>query len=900
MTAALPLELRKQLEQAVRAARRVGEAGARAALGGLAVPAPTPHDGMTEEERALRRRLRAHGRQLGDRLDNRSGAQEVECLAHEVTYEHWHRMLFARFLAENGLLVEPVSGVAVTLAECAELARAGASEACRPRQAHPGGPAFPLASEGADPAGVAGAPADGWSLAEQFAARMLPAIFRPGDPSLEVTLAPESRQALEKLVTALPVEVFIASDSLGWTYQFWQADRKAEVNQAEVKIGADELPAVTQLFTENYMVRFLFHNTVGAWRAARILTALPELAREFGSEAELAEALRIPAMDGLPAYHFEYLRFVRDEDGAGDGAPGEAGEAATLERDADDALAGASPDLPETAGSWRPAAGGYRGWPGSARELRVLDPCCGSGHFLVEALELLARLRMEEEGLGVEDAVRRVIAENLFGLELDPRCTQIAVFNLGLAAWKMAGRYFELPQPNVACSGTAVKASKDDWLALARDSGGAAGAGTPPACGDAGIPAGASGRRAARAEERRMRLEGALDRLHGLFRDAPTLGSLIDPRRVGGGAGETGGLYEAGYEVVAEALEQALRREDSGERPASGTVAALPCGAGFVATGPVSTSGTGGADRRAAEEEGRVAVGGASEGEAAADRAEWRLAAAGVSRAARTLVGEYDLVITNVPYLAGGKQAPTLQRFVAAQHPDAKADLATAFVSRGLGWLGGSGAQAVVVPQNWLFLKSYRKLRERLLDERTWRFVGRLGEHAFESTTAAGAFAAMAVLSAEKPDADWRMAGIDVSAPRGERPIRAREKAALLRASTECSVVGRFARGAVAPSRQRDQRSNPDSVVLLVPLAGQTLLGRYAYGHQGIATADYACFGRKFWEMPHRGSDWEFQQSTVKRTSDMGGREHVLHWEEGEGPLQQSESVRIQGGGSVD
>ena len=752
---------------------------------------------MTEEERALRRRLRAHSRQLGDRLGKQS-VQEIDRLAREVAYEHWHRMLFARFLAENGLLIEPGSGVAVTLEECAKLARERG------------------------PGARNGAGADGWSMAESFATRMLPEIFRPNDPSLEVTLAPESRQALEKLVTALPVEVFTASDSLGWTYQFWQADRKKEVNDSEVKIGADELPAVTQLFTENYMVRFLFHNTVGAWRAARTLAALPELAREAGSEAELAEALRIPAMGGLPAYDFEYLRFVREGDGDG---------------------------------SWRPAAGGYRGWPRSARELRVLDPCCGSGHFLGEALELLVRLRMEEEGFDIEEAVRRVLRDNLFGLELDPRCTQIAVFSVALAAWKIAGRHFELPQPNVACSGVAVTASKEDWLALAR------------AWGD-GLGRGA---KAAREEERRMRLENALDGLHGLFRDAPTLGSLIDPRRVGGAAGEAGGLYEAGYEAVAEALEQALRREDPGSLRARTE--------GLTARGQIADGG---------ESEG---------GEAAADRAEWRLAAAGISRAAQILVGEYDLVITNVPYLGGGNQAPTLQRFVAGQHPDAKADLATAFVSRGLGWLGGAGAQAVVVPQNWLFLKSYRKLRERLLGERTWRLVARLGEHAFESTSAAGAFVALVVLSGEAPAADSRLASIDVSASRGERPIRAREKAELLRASqstphaqepqrpesqasSAVSGVHASTRGAlVSLVSQVAQRANPASIVATSDTSGAETLGVYVDVRGGITSGDAKLFRRAFWEvvtLPQ--GPWALEQGGSANAVHFAGRSSCLFW----------------------
>ena len=169
MTKPLDPALRKQLENAVREARRVAEDGAHAALGSLAVDAARPYGSMTEGERTLRRKLRAHGRQLGDQRNGLTAEQEVGRLAHEVAYEHWHRMLFARFLAENGLLIEPEQRVAVSLEECGELAREGLG-------------------------------ANGWEVAEAFASRMLPEIFRPDDPALAVTLAPETRQDLEKLV----------------------------------------------------------------------------------------------------------------------------------------------------------------------------------------------------------------------------------------------------------------------------------------------------------------------------------------------------------------------------------------------------------------------------------------------------------------------------------------------------------------------------------------------------------------------------------------------------------------------------------------------------------------------------------------------------------------------------
>ena len=451
---------------------------------------------MSEGERGLRRRLRAHGRQLGDRGDRATGVQEIDRLVHEVAYEHWHRMLFARFLlAENELLIEPESGVAVSLAECEELARERNE--------------------------------DSWTLAGRFAQRMLPRIFRWDDPALNVALAPETQQALERLLESLPAEVFTAGDSLGWTYQFWQAERKDAVNASGVKIGADELPAVTSLFTERYMVLFLFHNTIGAWWAGRLLSERPELFETAAGEEELRQAMRIEALGG---YDFSYLRFARQ----------------VREGEAED----------DPTGPWRPAASVFDGWPRTVAELRVLDPCCGSGHFLLEGFELLVRLRMEEEGLTAEDAIRAVLRDNLFGLEIDPRCTQIAAFNLAFAAWKLADRPIELPPLNVACSGLAPHATKDEWIALAEQS--VTAGGMPSAHGPCS------------AEDTPLAepLRNSLTALHDFFEQAPELGSLIDPR------GLEDDLLRADFAAVEPLLAAALKRERNDEEQVERAVAA--------------------------------------------------------------------------------------------------------------------------------------------------------------------------------------------------------------------------------------------------------------------------------------------------------------------------------------
>jgi hypothetical protein len=225
MSEPLSDDLRRTLESTVKKAREVAEDGARSALEALAVHRPEPFPHLDPDQRALRRRLRAHGRQQGDRRRPDGLTRPSTSLVQETAYEHWHRMLFARFLAENGLLMHP-DGVPLTLDECNELAH----------------------DEGA---------ADGWELAGRYASRMLPQIFRPDSPVLSSKARPgapaRSGEAAWSSGSAPRTASRPPTASAGSTSSGRPSGR-IEVNASEVKIGADELPAVTQLFTEPYMV----------------------------------------------------------------------------------------------------------------------------------------------------------------------------------------------------------------------------------------------------------------------------------------------------------------------------------------------------------------------------------------------------------------------------------------------------------------------------------------------------------------------------------------------------------------------------------------------------------------------------------------------------------------------
>ena len=128
---------------------------------------------------------------------------------------------------------------------------------------------------------------------------MLPQIFRTDDVLLEIEFAPEHRLALEKLLAGLPAQTFLADDSLGWVYQFWQTKKKDEVNRSGEKIDGRTLPAVTQLFTEHYMVQFLLHNTIGAWWCARHGSARSTGTDRIGGCVAYRRG-KLPVRDGVP------------------------------------------------------------------------------------------------------------------------------------------------------------------------------------------------------------------------------------------------------------------------------------------------------------------------------------------------------------------------------------------------------------------------------------------------------------------------------------------------------------------------------------------------------------------------------------------------------------------------
>ena len=576
---------------------------------------------------------------------------------------------------------------------------------------------------------------------------MLPNVFRVDSPVLALQLPLETEQALEALLARLPATVFQADDSLGWSYQFWQAQKKKSVQQqmkqAGTKVGADELPAVTQLFTEQYMVAFQLENALGAWMHSR--------------HPRMALPVDMPYFRKMP-----------------DGSP---------------------------------AAGTFPAWPDNLESFTLLDPCLGSGHFLVSAFHYLVSLRCATEKLSVRDAVDRVLADNLYGLELDARCVEIAAFALALAAWRYPDEkgsalgYRALPRLNIACVGVAPRSKKVDWLKLAE--------------GD-------------------RRLEDGMAALYDLFQKAPELGSLIDPK-----AATQGDLISAQWDELAAKLDLALAAKEGGPDDAQDT-------------------------------------------EATSAALEARVTARGMVHASRILVRRYHLVMTNPPYLGAGQHGPILKDFCEEHYKSAKSDLANVFLERCLKLCAPGGVVSFVMPQNWLFLKSYQKQREHLLRYATWNLLARLGSGAFEMITGEVVNAILLTLTHAKPDPHQEFSGIDASSLRSPG-----EKAEVLRSDIRLVQVN-----------QEIQLENPDAMIVLESQVGNrtALVSSVATPGTGMQTFDLPRFLFAMWEVDDRASVWEYSQSTVEEIQRFGGCKEIVRWEGGEGSLyQQMEALKAQG-----
>ena len=180
------------------------------------------------------------------------------------------------------------------------------------------------------------------------------------------------------------------------------------------------------------------------------------------------------------------------------------------------------------------------------------------------------------------------------------------------------------------------------------------------------------------------------------------------------------------------------------------------------------------------------------------------------------------------------------------------------------------------MPQNWLFLVSYKKLRQKLLRNETWRLIARLGPGAFQ--TPMWDFNVQ-LLTINRGRAGMGEEGIFARPGEGEHLLRMID---VSRYRDVGEKATKLLDGEIHESAQRKQLKNPDARILLDILGVSKLLGNYAKVPQGIKTGDDNRFRLKFWELDTLTGLWKKYHSTPDSETHKkySGMFNILWWED--------------------
>ena len=227
---------------------------------------------------------------------------------------------------------------------------------------------------------------------------ILPRMFQRIGDDTEL-LFPENLlrdgSVVHELITRIPAEDWQDQvQIIGWLYQYYNSEPKDTVFanlKKNIKVTKDTLPAATQLFTPDWIVRYMVENSLGRlWLAGHPNEDLRAGWRYYMEEAEQTEEVA------------EQLRALR-------------AEAAAL----------------------------------SPEEIRCIDPCMGSGHILAYLFDVLIEL-YGAHGYATVDAVKNIVTKNLYGLDIDERAAQLAYFTVMMKARAYDRGFFRRGiQPNV-------------------------------------------------------------------------------------------------------------------------------------------------------------------------------------------------------------------------------------------------------------------------------------------------------------------------------------------------------------------------------------------------------------------------------------------------------------------
>lgn len=213
---------------------------------------------------------------------------------------------------------------------------------------------------------------------------ILPMLFSNENSYLELLL-PKTLLKGETVITRMleiPEEDFLNEiEIIGWLYQFYNSAKKKAVNASKKTITKDTLPAVTQLFTPDWIVRYMAENSVGRiWLESYPSSSLGGEMKYYIDDPEQPEEVQRK----LDAIKYKNV---------------------------------------------------------NPKDIKIIEPCCGSGHILVYVFDLLIKM-YEEKGYQKRDIPTMILSKNLTGLDVDKRAAQLSSFSLIMKAREINSRFF--------------------------------------------------------------------------------------------------------------------------------------------------------------------------------------------------------------------------------------------------------------------------------------------------------------------------------------------------------------------------------------------------------------------------------------------------------------------------
>ena len=214
--------------------------------------------------------------------------------------------------------------------------------------------------------------------------KVFPDLFSKGEEYLELLLPNNllSPDSIIRKIESIPEEDFLNDvEIVGWLYQFYNSVKKDQVFASKETITKDTLPAVTQLFTPDWIVRYMAENSVGrVWMESYPNSSLRSDLKYYVDDAKQYEDT---------AKKLDEIKYKNVD--------------------------------PE--------------------KIRIIEPCSGSGHILVYVFDLIYKMYFEK-GYNSKDIPALILKNNLFGLDVDKRAAQLAQFSLIMKARSIDNRFF--------------------------------------------------------------------------------------------------------------------------------------------------------------------------------------------------------------------------------------------------------------------------------------------------------------------------------------------------------------------------------------------------------------------------------------------------------------------------